>query len=145
MKKFALALLCAGILSGCAAGISTSEPVAKAHNITQICIDERRTALNYTSKEILGFIQTSLAKKNIASVPYKGNQAECKYVLKYSFKGKQDLIVKGKATLTELGENRTQLGEIGYVYRGDERDIAKQIGLKGQIDKIISELFKNYP
>lgn len=145
MKKFVLALLSTGILSGCAAGISTSEPVAKAHNITNICIDERKTGLNYTSKEIVEFIQTSLAKKNIASTTYKENKAQCKYVLKYSFKGKKELIVKGKTTLTELGENRTQLGEVGYAYRGDERDIAKHIGLKGQIDKIISELFKNYP
>lgn len=145
MKKLALATLSIAILSGCAAGISSSTPVDKAHNISNICIDERKTGLNYTSKEIVEFIQASLNKKNITAITYKENKAQCKYLLKYSIKGKKELMVRGRVTLTELGEKRNQLGEVGYAYRGDEREFAKQVGLKGQIDKIIGELFKNYP
>ena len=144
MKKLTLAVSTAILLSGCAAGISDSEPVEKRADLKQVCVDERKTGLNYTSKEIVEFISTSLAKKNISTVVYQTNKESCKYLLKYNFRGKKELIIRGKMTLTELQTTSTRLGEVSYKYRGDEREIAQQVGLKGQIDKMVSELFKNY-
>ena len=35
------------------------------------------------------------------------------------------------------------LGSISYKHRGDEADRVKQVGLQGQTDLMINELFKN--
>lgn len=143
MKKLTIAIGCALLLSACSAGISNSEPVAKRSDLKQVCVDERKTGLNFTSKELVAFIGESLGKKNIATATYQAAPSQCQYLLKYSFRGKKELIVRGKMTLTEL-RDRARLGEVSYKYRGDEKEAAKQSGIQGQIDKMIAELFKNY-
>ncbi len=145
MKKIVLLTLSTLMLTACAAGISDSQPVEKQAGLTSICVDERKTGLNYTSKEIGEFINASLKKKNIGYVVYnEANKERCQYLLKYSFRGKKELIVRGKMTLRELNDERKILGEVSYRFRGDEKEIARQTGLAGQIDKMIAELFKNY-
>lgn len=144
MKKLILAFSSLAILAGCAAGIDESNPVEKQTNLNKICIDERKTGLNYTSKEIVEFVDASLKKKGISSMTYKENKEQCQYLLQYRFKGKKDLIIRGSMTVIQLNTEKNKLGNVTYKYRGDEREIAKQVGLKGQIDKMVTELFKNY-
>ncbi|OOH90649.1 hypothetical protein BMT54_04230 [Pasteurellaceae bacterium 15-036681] len=146
MKKLAFLLASSVVLTACSAGISTSEPVEKRADLTKICIQERPTHLNVTSQDIVQFIQESLAKKNIKSETFKGSLPEhCNNYLKYAFGGKRDLIVRGKMELIEVkDQKRTGIGVVGYKYRGDEKESAQQVGLKGQIDKMVSELFQNY-
>lgn len=144
MKKLILAFSSLAILAGCAAGIDESNPVEKQANLNKICIDERKTGLNYTSKEIVEFVDASLKKKGISSMTYKENKDQCQYLLQYRFKGKKDLIIRGSMTVIQLNTEKNKLGNVTYKYRGDEREIAKQVGLKGQIDKMVTELFKNY-
>lgn len=146
MKKLILAFSSLAILAGCAAGIDESNPVEKQANLNKICIDERKTGLNYTSREIVEFVDASLKKKGISSMTYKENKEQCQYLLQYRFRGKKELIMRGSMTVTKLGteKSKDKLGYVTYKYRGDEREIAKQVGLKGQIDKMVTELFKNY-
>lgn len=143
MKKLALIISSSILLTSCAAGIDTSEPVEKRADLTQVCIQEKKSGLNYTSKELVQFVSNSLAKKNISSQIYS-KEANCKYLLAYSLKGKKELIVRGKLTLSELNAERTLLGEVSYKYRGDARTEAKLTGIQGQFDKMVLELFKNY-
>lgn len=145
MRKIIFLTLSSFLLTACAAGISDSLPVEKQAGLTSICVDERKTGLNYTSKEIGEFINASLKKKNIGYVVYNdANKDRCQYLLKYSFRGKKELVIRGKMTLRELTGERKILGEVAYKLRGDEKEIAQQTGLSGQIDKMIAELFKNY-
>lgn len=143
MKKFVLAVSAATLLAACTSGLEEREPVAKEANVKHVCIDERKTGLNYTSKEIVQFIQNSLKKKGITSEAFT-KTGSCVNVLKYSFKGKKDLITRGSMSLISINGERNLLGEVGYYRRGDERDISNQTGFEGQIDRMIGELFKNY-
>lgn len=143
MKNFAWALLVTTLLAACTSGLDERQPVAKEANIKHICIDERKTGLNYTSKETVQFIQNSLKKKGFTSEVFS-KTANCSNLLKYSFKGKKDLAVRGAMALVSLDAERTVLGEVGYYRRGEERDISNQTGFEGQIDRMIGELFKNY-
>lgn len=144
MKKSVLILSSATLLlTACTAGIEEREPVAKEANVKHVCINERKTGLNYTSKETVEFIQNSLKKKGITSEVFT-KTGQCSNLLRYSFKGKRDLITRGVITLTQLGDDKKLLGEVGYYRRGDERDISNQSGISGQIDRMIGELFKHY-
>lgn len=143
MKKFMLAISTATLLLACTSGLEEREPVAKEANVKHVCIDERKTGLNYTSKEIVQFIQNSLKKKGITSDVFT-KTGNCTNVLKYSFKGKKDLITRGSMSLISINGERNLLGEVGYYRRGEERDISNQTGFEGQIDRMIGELFKNY-
>lgn len=143
MKKFMLAISTATLLLACTSGLEEREPVAKEANVKHVCIDERKTGLNYTSKEIVQFIQNSLKKKGITSDVFT-KTGNCTNVLKYSFKGKKELITRGSMELISIDGERKLLGEVGYYRRGEERDISNQTGFEGQIDRMIGELFKNY-
>lgn len=143
MKKLTLVLSSALLLSACTAGVDVEEAVPREANIKHVCIDDRRTGVNYTLKETIGFIQNSLKKKNITSEVFRPD-ANCTNVLKYRFKGKKDLMVSGRMNLVQLGDEKKYLGQVEYYRRGEERAISNQIGFEGQIDKMISELFKNY-
>lgn len=143
MKKLSLVMSSAIVLAGCAAGIDNSEPVEKRGDLKHVCIQEKKTGLNFTSKETVQFISNSLAKKNITSEIYT-KSANCKYLLTYAIKGKKDLIVRGKLALAEVSAaGNTRIGEVGYKYRGDEKEAAKITGIQGQFDKMVLELFKN--
>ncbi|QIW16750.1 hypothetical protein A4G20_10625 [Pasteurellaceae bacterium RH1A] len=147
MKKLVLPILASLVLAGCAGGITKSEPVEQGKNLSKICIQEKKTGLNFTSKELVQFFNNSLAKKNIQAEAFTGQlPAHCKHYLAYSFKGKRELIVNGRVRLIEVAadQTKTTLGDVGYKYRGDEKEIAQQIGLQGQIDKIVGQLFQNY-
>lgn len=143
MKKFLPAFSVAILLSACTSGLDERQPVAKEANVHHVCINERKTGLNYTSGETVEFIQNSLKKKGITSEVFS-KTANCSNVLKYSFKGKKDVAVRGSMALVALGGEKTVLGEVGYYRRGEERDISNQTGFEGQIDRMIGELFKNY-
>lgn len=143
MKKLTLAISAALLLGACTSGIDERTPVPKEANVMHVCIDERKTGLNYTSKETVAFIQNSLKKKGITSEVFS-KSANCSNVLKYSFKGKRDLITRGAVSLTRLSGEKALLGEAGYYRRGEEREISNQVGFEGQIDRIIGELFKYY-
>ncbi|OOF70738.1 hypothetical protein [Rodentibacter caecimuris] len=147
MKKLIFIMLLGPVLAGCSAGLTDIEPAEKLNDLTAVCVREARSPLNFTPKELTAFITKSLEKKNIKTITY--GQAKipenCKYVLATSFKGKKELIVRGRMVLRENTSGTLKdLGEINYRYRGAERDIAKQTGIQGQIDRMISELFKNY-
>lgn len=145
MKKQTLALCISGaiLVTGCAAGIDNSKPVEKRADLNHICIQEKKTGLNYTAKETVQFISNSLAKKHIKSDSYvKGGS--CKYLLTYTIKGKKEAIVRGKLVLSDLTAGRTPIGEVTYKYRGDEKDQFKLSGIQGQFDKMVAELFQNY-
>lgn len=146
MKKlipaFSVAILSI-LLSACTSGLDERQPVAREANIKHVCINERKTGLNYTSQETVQFIQNSLKKKGISSEVFS-KTANCPNVLKYAFKGHKDVALRGTMVLVSLGDDKNVLGEVGYYRRGEERDISNQAGFEGQIDRMISELFKNY-
>lgn len=147
MKKLVFTLFSSAILASCAAGLTGSTPVEKRADLTSVCVREQRTSLNFTPKEITGFIEKSLAKKGIKTVTYEGTKLpeSCKYVLASALKGNKELIVRGHLVLREYSNaTLNTLGEISYRYRGDEKAVAKQVGVQGQFDRMISELFKHY-
>ncbi|BFU60922.1 MULTISPECIES: hypothetical protein [Rodentibacter] len=147
MRKLIFTLLTSAILAGCASGLTGSSPAEKRADLTSVCVREQRTSLNFTPKEIAGLIEKSLAKKGIKTVTYEGVKIpeNCKYVLVSALKGNKELIVRGHLVLRERSdETLNTIGEISYRYRGDEKAIAKQVGIQGQFDKMIAELFKNY-
>lgn len=144
MKKLVLMTTSIAILTGCAAGIDNSKPVEPRSDLKHICIKEKKTGLNFTSKETVEFISNSLKQKNITSEIYTAQSPNCKYVLSYLVKGKKEIILRGSLTLTEFANNtKNNIGTVSYKYRGKERESAKLTGIQGQFDKMVLELFKN--
>ena len=154
-------VLCAAILSvgltACASndgdpskGTVDKMTLEKRSDLTQICIPEptRRIQLRVSDTQIIEAFTKSLQRKNIAAEFYRGSEIpeHCKYTLAYSLKGKSDVILKGKMTVREKGEEGTSpIGQSYYVNtRGDVRRKSMEIGFDGQIDEMIDELFKNY-
>lgn len=139
MKKGIFAVLTAAILAGCASGAEERIAVPREANVKHVCVDEQ----NYTSTETLKFIHNSLKKKGITSEAFR-KTANCPTILAYSFKGKRDIISRAKMKLYQLEGGRKLIGEVAYYRRGDEKARAQQVGAEGQIDSMISELFKHY-
>ena len=56
-------------------------------------------------------------------------------------KGNSKIIAKARLDLRD--SNKLSIGSVNYKHRGDEADRVKQVGLQGQTDLMINELFKN--
>ena len=65
----------------------------------------------------------------------------CSHILHFSVKGNSKIIARARLDLRD--SNKLSLGSISYKHRGDEADRVKQVGLQGQTDLMINELFKN--
>ena len=59
----------------------------------------------------------------------------------YTVKGNSKIIARARLDLRD--SNKLSLGSVSYKHRGDEADRVKQVGLQGQTDLMINELFKN--
>ena len=141
---------CASTEGDSSKGTVDKKTLEKRDDLTHLCIPEptRRIQLRVSDTQIIEAITHSLQRKNIAAEFYRGSEIpeHCKYTLAYSLKGKSDVILKGKMTVREKGEEGTSpIGQSYYVNtRGDVRRKSMEIGFDGQIDEMIEELFKNY-
>lgn len=88
-------------------------------------------------------------QRNISSeIVYSHNNRypkHCHYVLAYSLRAENAVIVKGKIRLSKiLGDKRRGMGSVGYNLKGsDEKARVAATGLKGQVKSMMDELLKN--
>ncbi len=147
MKKtaiFTTTLLSSILLSSCAGGLTGVEPVPTDKKITSVCLEQRRTRLQFTQEQLHTFFANSLKQqKGISVVAAKAPYDNCQYLLRYNLGGKRNLIVKGTVWLVDWKNDKETLGRIDYKYRSDEKARAKAVGLQGQLDLIIANLFQN--
>lgn len=90
--------------------------------------------------EIIEALTKSLKQKHIAARVVKKDDG-CNHILHFSVKGNSKIIARARLDLRD--SNNLSLGSISYKHRGDEADRVKQVGLQGQTDLMINELFKN--
>ena len=141
MKKIILSVLALGILVGCTAGVDedTLKVVDKGLSINHLCI---KSNVRKAPDDFIDSLKSSLANKKITLEKLKNNQT-CNYVLLASAKGNRDLVARATLRVVEAKTN-TVVGAISYKRRGDEAERAAQVGLQGQTDLMVNELFKNY-
>ena len=120
MKKLLLSSLLFGpfVLSACSSGVNDVKPV----------------------EEIVEALTKSLKQKHIAARLVKKDEG-CSHILHFSVKGNSKIIARARLDLRD--SNKLSLGSVSYKHRGDEADRVKQVGLQGQTDLMINELFKN--
>ncbi|WP_386698567.1 hypothetical protein [Lonepinella sp. MS14436] len=143
MKKTLYVIMASTLaLASCSSSVTNSEPVAKQADIKHICVKD----LNKPAIANIGqYLANSLQKKGFTAEVSVNPSANCKYVLAYSLREENNLILRAKVRLSEVNNgSRTALGEVSYKQRGNEKEFVKVSGVQGQTDRIINELFKNY-
>ncbi|MGV6989154.1 hypothetical protein ACWA5Z_09755 [Testudinibacter sp. P80/BLE/0925] len=142
MKKLILPLmLSTAALTACST-ISNSEPVEKRDDLKHICIKD---SANPPITDFSNYLANSLNKKGITSEKGLDYAASCKYVLAYSLRAEDGYVLRAKLRLSEIqGDTRSNIGEVSYKQRGDEKDNVKVTGVQGQTDLMINDLLQNY-
>ena len=69
------------------------------------------------------------------------NKADCDHVLFFNVRGNNHIIARAKFELKEMGTKQS-LGSLSYKRRGDEKERVDQVGLQGQTDLMINQLFQ---
>ena len=134
MKKLLLSSLLFGsfVLSACSSGVNDVKPV-EAKNI-------KKGSIRKAPDEIVEALTKSLKQKHITARLVKKDEG-CSHILHFSVKGNSKIIARARLDLRD--SNKLSLGSVSYKHRGDEADRVKQVGLQGQTDLMINELFKN--
>ncbi|MDU5697148.1 hypothetical protein [Haemophilus parainfluenzae] len=138
MKRLLLSSFLFGVfvLSACSSGVNDVKPV-EANNIKEVCL---KGSIRKAPDEIIEALTKSLKQKHIAARVVKKDDG-CNHILHFSVKGNSKIIARARLDLRD--SNNLSLGSISYKHRGDEADRVKQVGLQGQTDLMINELFKN--
>ena len=138
MKKF---LLCVGFavfsLTACSSGITDLEPVSAGQNIKHVCL---KGSVKAAPDHFIDALTRSLKNKNI-SAELMRNKADCDHVLFFNVRGNNHIIARAKFELKEMGTKQS-LGSLSYKRRGDEKERVDQVGLQGQTDLMINQLFQ---
>ena len=138
MKRLLLSSFLFGVfvLSACSSGVNDVKPV-EANNIKEVCL---KGSIRKAPDEIIEALTKSLKQKHIAARVVKKDDG-CNHILHFSVKVNSKIIARARLDLRD--SNNLSLGSISYKHRGDEADRVKQVGLQGQTDLMINELFKN--
>lgn len=142
MKKLIFSFFSLSMLSACSGGVNEDSliSVSPEYKIRHLCLKgSTRGAPDY-------FVETltaSLKKKNITAERIRDNRIPCDYILAFSVKGNRSVVVGSKLRVLK-GEDHSTLGLVAYKMRGDEKKRVEQVGLQGQTDEMINQLFKNY-
>ena len=141
MKKLSIAALLVGSLfiTACSSGVNDVKPVENK-NIKEVCL---KGAERKAPDDFVDALSRSLSKKNIKSHFIKGNE-KCDYVLVFGVKGNAKIIARARLDLRDMNNGKQSIGSVSYKRRGDEIKRVKQVGLQGQTDAMVNELFKNY-
>lgn len=138
MKRLLLSSFLFGVfaLSACSSGVNDVKPV-EANNIKEVCL---KGSIRKAPDEIIEALTKSLKQKHIAARVVKKDDG-CNHILHFSVKGNSKIIARARLDLRD--SNNLSIGSVSYKHRGDEADRVKQVGLQGQTDLMINELFKN--
>ena len=138
MKKF---LLCVGFavfsLTACSSGVTDLKPVSAGQNIKHVCL---KGSVKAAPDNFIDALTRSLKNKNI-SAELMRNKADCDHVLFFNVRGNNHIIGRAKFELKEMGTKQS-LGSLSYKRRGDEKERVDQVGLQGQTDLMINQLFR---
>ena len=138
MKKL---LLCVGFavfsLTACSSGVTDLKPVSAGQNIKHVCL---KGSVKAAPDHFIDALTRSLKNKNI-SAELMRNKADCDYVLFFNVRGNNHIIGRAKFELKEMGTKQS-LGSLSYKRRGDEKERVDQVGLQGQTDLMINQLFQ---
>ncbi len=138
MKKF---LLCVGFavfsLTACSSGVTDLKPVSAGQNIKHVCL---KGSVKAAPDNFIDALTRSLKNKNI-SAELMRNKADCDHVLFFNVRGNNHIIARAKFELKEMGTKQS-LGSLSYKRRGDEKERVDQVGLQGQTDLMINQLFQ---
>lgn len=138
MKKF---LLCVGFavfsLTACSSGVTDLKPVSAGQNIKHVCL---KGSVKAAPDHFIDALTRSLKNKNI-SAELMRNKADCDHVLFFNVRGNNHIIGRAKFELKEMGTKQS-LGSLSYKRRGDEKERVDQVGLQGQTDLMINQLFQ---
>lgn len=144
MKKLVLSLCGAlFLLSGCSNGGVDEDAltaVDKNQNIRQVCI---KGSTRGAPDDFMDNLIASLKKKNIIGERVKDNRTVCNHILSFSAKGNRNIIARARLRILS-GINNQPLGSVSYKLKGEEKDRVAQVGLQGQTDLMVNQLFKNY-
>ena len=138
MKRLLLSSFLFGVfaLSACSSGVNDVKPV-EANNIKEVCL---KGSIRKAPDEIIEALTKSLKQKHISARVVKKDDS-CNHILHFSVKGNSKIIARARLDLRD--SNNLSIGSVSYKHRGDEADRVKQVGLQGQTDLMINELFKN--
>ncbi|VEB21796.1 hypothetical protein [Avibacterium volantium] len=137
MKKLLAISLLVSTLGGCAAGIDDASPVQLAHLKQPLCVTGN---LQRAPEDFSDSILASLKKRGIQAHFAKSNEiAGCASTLKVNVRGNRAIIARARFTVIQ---DKQVIGAVTYKRRGDEVDRVKQVGLQGQTDLMINELFQ---
>ena len=138
MNKF---LLCVGFavfsLTACSSGVTDLKPVSAGQNIKHVCL---KGSVKAAPDHFIDALTRSLKNKNI-SAELMRNKADCDHVLFFNVRGNNHIIARAKFELKEMGTKQS-LGSLSYKRRGDEKERVDQVGLQGQTDLMINQLFQ---
>ncbi len=138
MKKF---LLCVGFavfsLTACSSGVTDLKPVSAAQNIKHVCL---KGSIKAAPDNFIEALTRSLKNKNISAELMK-NKVTCDHVLFFNVRGNSNIIARAKFELKTM-ETKQSLGSLSYKRRGDEKERVDQVGLQGQTDLMINQLFQ---
>ena len=138
MKKLLLSMsLAAFALTACSSGGVDFKPVSATQNIKHICL---KGSIKAAPDNFIDALTRSLKNKNI-SAELMRNKADCDYVLFFNVRGNNHIIGRAKFELKEMGTKQS-LGSLSYKRRGDEKERVDQVGLQGQTDLMINQLFQ---
>ncbi|WP_239496803.1 hypothetical protein [Aggregatibacter kilianii] len=139
MKKFQLSVCLAAFgLTACSSGVADLRPVnASDYNMKHLCL--KGNTYN-APDDFVGALKKSLKNKGISAefVKEKGN---CDRILFFTVKGNSRIIARAKLDLRDVASKQS-LGFLTYKRRGDEKDRVDQVGLQGQTDLMINQLFQ---
>ncbi|MEH8137761.1 lipoprotein [Gallibacterium anatis] len=137
MKKLFFFILLIASLTGCASGIDEPEPVQLSHLKQPLCVTGN---LQKAPEDFSETILTSLKKRGVQARFAKSSElADCASILKVNVRGNRAIVARAKLTVVQ---DKQVIGSVAYKRRGDEVERVKQVGLQGQTDLMINELFK---
>ncbi|OOF40524.1 hypothetical protein BKK47_03740 [Rodentibacter mrazii] len=143
MKKIILGLTAFCLVACSAGGVDESslKPVNRAFNVKHVCV---KGSTRGAPDLFVASLKKSLQKKNIMSESIvNAGDANCDYILVFGVKGNRNIVAKAKLRLMEV-KNQSEVGFVLYVRKGDEKDRVDEVGLQGQTDTMINQLFKDY-
>ncbi|OOF54895.1 hypothetical protein [Rodentibacter genomosp. 2] len=143
MKNIILGLMAFGLVACSAGGVDEGslKPVNRALNVKHVCV---KGSTRGAPDQFVANLKTSLKKKNITSESIaSASDAKCDYILAFGVKGNRNIVAKAKLRLMEV-KNQSEVGFVLYARKGDEKDRVAEVGLQGQTDTMIGQLFKDY-
>lgn len=137
MKKLLSMIILSASLAGCASGIDEPEPVQLVNLKQPLCVTGN---LQKAPEDFSDALLASLKKRGIKANFVKYSEAaSCSSLLKANVRGNRAIIARARLTVVQ---DKQVIGSVSYKRRGDEVDRVKQVGLQGQTDLMINELFK---